>query len=1112
VSADDESGEGAGETGDGSVPRVPDIEDPRPSTPLTEDFRTGTANDPPRYPARAAADSADGTGDQLPEMLTVTVDGETVAVPRGATLLDAVEAADASEDVPALCHYDRDTEAAEEVGPRTTCRTCVVETADGLVPSCSHPATDGATVDTDTPDAAEARSVNLDLVLSNHNLRCTTCGKNGRCELQDAAIDADVEHPRYGVMDDRGAYEPIDDTSGVIQIDRNKCILCNRCVEACNDVQVEGVLRIETDADGEPRIGFMSEAETMADSTCVSCGHCATVCPTGSLVESDYADATTLPIPGFTQKNSVGKVLEAEPVATADRPDAGGRPGDAGADAVDDDRSGVARFMARAKRKARGAARDTGKRAFLAGEHAAEGLAARTLPEGRLFDIADGVARWRSRDIETTETTCGYCAVGCRFEVHSKDDDIEAVRPTDPEHAPANDFSTCVKGKFGYEFVGSDDRLTSPLVRDEDAGPDTPGPDGFREVDWDEAIERVADGLRGIREEQGPRALSAFASSKCTNEEDYLLQKFARAVLGTPNVDNCARLCHSSTVAALLQTVGYGAMSNSIDDVANTDCYLVTGSNTTESHPVLATRIKRNVRDGATLHVYDPRETGIAEHADQYTRTRPGYDIAWLNGLTRYVIEHDLYDAAFVDEHVRHFDDLREKVAPFTPEEVERLADVPPAELAATARAIAEADTCVFGWAMGLTQHGHGTRNVLAVANLALVTGHVGKRDAGLSPFRGHNNVQGGGGDMGTLPNKLPGYRDPTDPAVADEVEAVWGTRPPEEVGLKVTETFEAIHEGEVRGLYVMGENPALSEPDIRHAEEGLAALDFLVVQDVFLTETAEHADVVLPAASFAEKDGTFTNTERRVQLVGEAVSPPGDARPDWQIIRELARELGRDWDYENTADIMDEIAEVAPIYGGISHDRLDAEGGLQWPCPDADHPGTRFLYEDGFNFPDGEARFVPADMGRPGELPDEDYPLTLTTGRVMYHFHTGTLTRRVEGIMRHVGESFVEINPRTAETLGIEDGDAVRVASRRGDITVRATVTDRVGEGVVFVPMHFAEGAANVLTDETYDPTSGIPEYKVASVRVEPEETGPVDDLAPDRPDEPTGEAAGDD
>jgi formate dehydrogenase major subunit len=367
------------------------------------------------------------------------------------------------------------------------------------------------------------------------------------------------------------------------------------------------------------------------------------------------------------------------------------------------------------------------------------------------------------------------------------------------------------------------------------------------------------------------------------------------------------------------------------------------------------------------------------------------------------------------------------------------------------------------------------------------VTGNVGKPNAGLSPFRGHNNVQGGGGDMGTLPNKLPGYRDPTDPDVLDEFEAAWGERPPDEVGLKVPEVFQEAKTGNLRGLYVMGENPALSEPDITDAGDVLANdLEFLVVQDIFLTETAEHADVVLPAASFAEKSGTFTNTERRVQLVNPVLDPPGEARQDWQILQDLARQLGYDWDYDDPAEIMDEVADLAPIYGGISHDRLEREGGLQWPCPDDDHPGTRFLYEDGFNFPDGKARFVPADMGEPGELTGEEYPLTLTTGRVLYHFHTGTLTRRNVGSMEKVPESFVEINPTTADQLGIEDGGRVTVESKRGAITVRAQVTDRVGRGVVFIPMHFAEGAANTLTqDHTVDPTAGIPEYKVASVRV---------------------------
>jgi formate dehydrogenase major subunit len=1052
---------------DDPLPRVPEAPNPQHETPLTEGFVPGTANDPP-------------VRDPGVETVHVTVDGTDVAVRAGTTLLDAVDAA--GEAVPALCSYDRDTEAGDEIGPRSECRTCVVEVDGDLVPACSHRVEDGLAVRTDTDRASEARDVNLDLVLSNHNLRCTTCDKNGRCELQDAAIENDVDEPRYGVLDDRNEYEPIDGSSSFIQIDRNKCILCARCVDACNDVQVEGVLRIEGQGQ-DTRIAFQNGAEAMADSTCVSCGHCTTVCPTGALTETGMSGVSSLPIPGFDQRTSVGSVLEHEAAETADTsstPNRGIGAGDDGDDgrAADESRSGLARFMANARRKARETARNAGKTALREVEHLAEGVAANSVPEGVLFDSAKALGDYRLSKVDRTETTCGYCSVGCRFDVLTKDDEFLAVQPIAADRAPMNDFSTCVKGKFGYEFTDSESRLTTPLVRE----------DGdLRPATWAEAYDRVVAGLSAVLDDAGPDAISCFASSKCTNEEDYLMQKFARQVLGTKNVDNCARLCHSSTVAALKQTVGYGAMSNSGDDVANADCYLITGSNTTESHPVLATRIKRNVRDGAELYVFDPRKVGIADHADRYVRTEPGYDVAWLNGLTRYVIEEGLYDREFVGANVRGFEALREKVDPFTPEAVQRLAGVDPADLAHVAERIAAADACVFGWAMGMTQHAHGTQNVLAVANLALVTGHVGKPNAGLSPFRGHNNVQGGGGDMGTLPNCLPGYQPLDDEAVGAKFEAVWGERPPSEVGLTVTEAFDAVHDGDVRGMYVMGENPALSEPDIDHAEAALSKLDFLVVQDIFPTETTAHADVVLPAASFVEKSGTFTNTERRVQLVGKAMDPPGDARQDWEILSDLAGRFGYDWDYGDPSEVMDEIADLTPIYGGISHDRLDEEGGLQWPCEDETDPGTRFLYEDGFAFPDGNARFVPADMGRPGELPDEAYPLTLTTGRVLYHFHTGTLTRRVEGIMSHVGESFVEIHPETADRLGVEDESYVRVASRRGEIVVRADVTDRVGPGVVFVPMHFAHGAANALTNERFDETSGIPEYKVASVRVTP-------------------------
>ncbi|WP_408959855.1 molybdopterin-dependent oxidoreductase [Natrinema sp. 74] len=1115
------------------LPGVPDVDDPRSSTPLTEDFRTGTANDP-------------DVGVESDEMTTVTVDGHPVAVAPGSTLIDALETVDTASDVPALCYYDRDTEQADEIGPRSTCRTCMVETdAYGVVPACSFPAEDGLEVATDATDAAEARDVNLDLVLGNHNLRCTTCGQNGRCELQDVSIEHGVNRPRYGVFDERDAYAPIDDTS-VIQIDRNKCILCNRCVEACNDVQNAGVLRMSGTGD-DIHIDFQKpDADTMEDSTCISCGHCVTVCPTGSLVEEGLVDATTIPLPGFTQKVSIGKVREGSPVETTDTADAPNRevPSFGGGTLEVEDHpdgeprtdaealEGVSKFMATAKRRA-SALPD---RAAETVEHAAESVAEKSLTIGQLFDAAQVVSGVRKRELTVADTTCTYCGVGCRFELYGRGEEVLGVRPADPDQTPANDFSTCVKGKFGYDYVNSDERLTTPLVKEDGT---------FREASWDEALTRIVDRLTEIRDEYGADSLAVTSSSKATNEENFLAQKFARQVLGTPHVDNCTRLCHSSTVAALKQTVGYGAMTNRInEDIGETDCYLITGSNTTESHPVLATRIVQNVRDGADLFVFDPREMTIAEHADQYSRTKPGTDTAWLNGMMHHIIEEELYDEAFVDERTKHFDELKETVEPYTPDRVEEVTDVPAAELTNAAETIAAADTCVYGWAMGLTQHAHGTRNALAIANLALLCGHVGKPRSGLSPFRGQNNVQGGGGDMGPIPNNLPGYQSVTDDDVLDKFEASWGVRPPDEVGLRITEMFSAIPgveetvaggtgtdayggdyptsgEGDrgtddpgagegyspqitdLHGMYIVGENPALSEPDIQHAEAALAALDFLVVQELFMTETAKHADVVLPAASMAEKYGTTTNTERRIQLVRPAVESPGDARTDAAILRDLAGRLGFNWDYESPADVMDEISDLTPIYGGVSYDRLEEkEDGLQWPCWDEDHPGTPYLYEEAFNFDDGLARFVPSELAdglHPG--PTEEYPFTLTTGRVLYHWHTGSMTRRGTASMKQVSESFVTIHPDAADRLGIADGEYVSVESRQGEIVVKANVEETSGPDVLFIPMHFVHGAVNTLTKEEFDPRSKIPEYKITNVRVEPLGTDPA--VEPTSPDE---------
>jgi formate dehydrogenase major subunit len=737
----------------------------------------------------------------------------------------------------------------------------------------------------------------------------------------------------------------------------------------------------------------------------------------------------------------------------------------------DDDLDGVAGYMQQAR-----------EQALENVEHVAEGVAAETLSEGKLFEIAQSIGDKRLEELTVADTTCAYCAVGCRFDLYSDGEEILAARPTEAENAPVNGISTCVKGKFGYDFINSDDRLTTPLVRDEHGE--------FREATWDEALTRVAEGFGAIKDEHGGEALSVIASSKATNEENYLMGKFARQVLGTNSVDNCNRLCHSSTVAGLAQTYGYGAASISTEDLELADCILLTGSNTTEAHPVLATRIKQNVRDGADLLVFDPREIQIAEYATQYSRVKPGYDAVWINGITRYIIENDLHDEAFVAERTTGFEEVREAVQEFTPERVEEVTGVPHEEIAAAAETIAGADRCVFGWTLGLTEHSHGTENVIAMANLAAITGNLGKPGAGVSPFRGQNNVQGGGGDMGPLPDNFPGYQDIADDEVRAKFEEAWDCDISGEYGYYTTQMFLAADEGDLRGMYIIGENSALSEPGVNHAEQVLRDLEFLVVQDLFVTETAEYADVVLPASSFVEKTGTFTNTDRTVQMVKQVMEPKGDSRPDWRILQDLANRMGWDWDYESTAEVMREVNSLTPLYGGVTHERVEAEGGLQWPCWDEDHPGTERLYTEDFNTDDGLAHLQGIGYSEPAETPDDDYPFTLTTGRVLYQYHTGTMTHREEGIMQYTPSDFVEVHPDTARNHGIESGDMVTVESRRGEIVVPAQVTDRVGPDTVFVPIHFAESAVNRLTDEEHlDPAAATPEFKVSAVRIGPHE-----------------------
>jgi formate dehydrogenase alpha subunit len=677
------------------------------------------------------------------------------------------------------------------------------------------------------------------------------------------------------------------------------------------------------------------------------------------------------------------------------------------------------------------------------------------------------------------ETTCPYCGVGCGITLAVREDARLALMADD---VPANRSSLgmlCVKGRFGTGFVHSHDRVTRPLVRRD--GRLVP-------VGWDEALEAAAEGLarhRGV--------FGALASAKATNEDGYVVQKFCRVVMGTNDVDHCTRLCHSPSVEAMLVSMGSGATSNSYQDYEEAGCIMLVGADASANHPVIAVRFRRAVSRGARLVVVNPKRVEACEQADLWLQQRPGTDVALFNAMARVILDEGLANERFVRDRTEGFHAWRASLEVYTLPFAERVTGVPARDIAQAARWYARppfAGSCLV-WGMGITQHVNGTHNAHALLNLALLTGQLGFPGSGVSPLRGQNNVQGCG-DAGCIPTNLPGYQ-MYDPQTLARFEADWGVRPPARAGRVVTEMVEGCLTGQTRAMYVVGENPLLSEPDLHHAEKALAQLDFLVVQDLFLHETAERADVFLPAAAFAEKDGTFTNSERRVQRVRAALPPPGEARPDWWITAELARrvarrvgvDVGRQFDYTGPAAIFDEMARLTPFLGGLSHARLDREGGLQWPCPTPDHPGTRFLYAD--SFPRGRGRFIPArQIETAAELPDVEYPFILNTGRLLYHWHGGTLTRRVQGLLELAPRLEVAIHPADARRLGVDTGAPVRVESRRGELSGYARVTEAVRPGAIFVPfVKLQDSAANFLTNSAFDPSSKIPEYKVCAVRV---------------------------
>lgn len=689
---------------------------------------------------------------------------------------------------------------------------------------------------------------------------------------------------------------------------------------------------------------------------------------------------------------------------------------------------------------------------------------------------------------KTVRTTCPYCGVGCQMNLNLKDGTIYAVEA--PFDAAPNYGMLCVKGRFGTDYVNHPGRVKTPLIRVNRAEGRSAKP-VWREASWDEALDLVADELVRVVKNQGGDAIATYASAKATNEDTYLFQKMVRALLGTNNVDHCARLCHAGSVTGLQLSLGTSAMSNSIAEMENLDVFIVTGSNTTETHPVISNFLKRAVRqNGAKLIVVDPRQIGMTNFATHWLRQKPGTDVAVFQAMAHVIVKEKLYDPEFIAQRTEGFSEYIESLEPYTPEWAEEVSGVPAQQIREAARLYASAERGAIFWGMGISQSTHGTDNTLTLVNLAMMCGHIGKAGTGLNPLRGQNNVQGCS-DSGGLPNVFTAYQSVANPDIQQKFEQFWGVQLNPTPGLTATEMVDGAVAGNVKAMFVLGENPMMSEPNQNHARHALEALDFLVCQDIFINETGEMADVILPAVSFAEKDGTFTNTDRRVQRCRQAVEPVGDARPDWDIICDLGwrieKRLGvtmtAGFDYSHPSEIWEEMRQLTPDFGGIDYDRIEREGGVHWPCPSFDHPGTPYLFET--SFPRGRGKFWEVDYGTESEQPDSEYPFNMSTGRVLYHWHGRTMTGR-SSLDNIYPEATCEMDPSDARELGLETGDWVEVSSRRGAIKMRVLVTGRSPQGTVFIPFHFAEAAANLLTEVQLDKRAKIPDYKNTAVNVQ--------------------------
>ncbi len=686
------------------------------------------------------------------------------------------------------------------------------------------------------------------------------------------------------------------------------------------------------------------------------------------------------------------------------------------------------------------------------------------------------------------DSVCPYCGVGCLLTYHVKDNRIQYVTGRD---GPANKGRLCVKGRYGFDYVSHPERLTQPMIRKEGVPKglneffDPADPSKmFRPATWDEALDHAAQGLQAVKDKLGAKGLAGFGSAKGSNEEAYLFQKLVRAGFGTNNVDHCTRLCHASSVAALLEGIGSGAVSNQVEDAAHAEVIVVIGANPTGNHPVAATFIKNAARKGATLIVMDPRRTELARHADHFLQFRADTDVALLNAMIHTIIDEDLVDQDFIATRTNNFEELRERVKEFSAEEMAPICGIDADVIRACARAYARSKASIIFWGMGISQHVHGTDNARCLIALSLMTGNIGRPGTGLHPLRGQNNVQGAS-DAGLIPMMFPDYRRVDNTEAHDFFAKYWHAELDPNPGLTVVEIMDKAYEGEIRGMYIMGENPAMSDPDLNHSRAGLAALDHLVLQDIFLTETAAFADVLLPASAFPEKTGTFSNTDRRVQLGRQALDCPGEARQDLWIIQEIAKRLGLDWNYPHARDVFEEMRGAMPSIAGMTWDRLENQHSITYPCAGDDDPGQGVVFKENFPTADGRGKFVPASLLSANELPDTEFPYVLITGRQLEHWHTGSMTRRSQVLSAIEPEAVVSAHPDDLEKLGVTEGGSIKVESRRGEVVALARADRGMRPGEVFIPFCYHEAAANLLTNAALDPVGKIAEVKYCAVRV---------------------------